>query len=138
MRTCSADAFRAVRLSGASALLALTVQLPASAAPAPAATAASVAEGKELYEGKCGGCHSVDANRIGPLHRGVVGRKVASVKDFNYSPALKTLGGVWTPQRLDAWLTSPQAVAPGTSMYFMLEDASQRAAIIAYLKSVSP
>ena len=80
----------------------------------------------------------MDANRIGPLHRGVVGRQVASVKDFSYSPALKAVTGAWTPQRLDAWLTNPQAVAPGTTMYFMVDDAAQRAAIIAYLKSVSP
>ena len=115
----------------------LTVHAASVAAAAPAGNS-TAAEGKELYEGKCGGCHSVDANRIGPLHRGVVGRKVASVKDFSYSPALKSLTGVWTPQRLDEWLTNPQALAPGTAMYFMVDDAGQRAAIIAYLKSVSP
>ena len=137
MRTCSVDALPAARRLVAAAL-SLAASLTAHAAPsAPPASAASVAEGKELYEGKCGGCHSVDANRIGPLHRGVVGRKVGSVKDFNYSPALKSLGGVWTPERLDAWLTNPQAVAPGTVMFFMVDDAGQRAAIIAYLKSVS-
>src|ERR1700722_12157978 len=60
--------------------------------------------GKSLYEAKCSACHSVDANRTGPLHRGVVGRPVASVPGFTYSPALQRLGGVWTPERLDLWL----------------------------------
>ncbi|MFX9962091.1 hypothetical protein ABTP39_19090, partial [Acinetobacter baumannii] len=76
--------------------------------------------------------------RIGPLHRGVVGRRVASVPGYAYSPALKKLTGVWTPVRLDRWLQNPQAVAPGTRMYFSVANPAERAAIIAYLESVSP
>jgi cytochrome c len=103
----------------------------------PAWAADDVAAGKALYESKCGGCHSVDANRIGPLHRGVVGRKIASISDFAYSPAIRKLSGTWTPEKLDKWLTDPQKVAPGTAMYFQDDEAAERRAIIAYLKSVS-
>jgi cytochrome c len=92
--------------------------------------------GKSLYEAKCVACHSVDTNRTGPLHRGVVGRPVASVPGFNYSPALKQLGGVWTRDRLDLWLQNPQAVAPGTTMYFTVDDPVQRQQIIAYLSTL--
>ena len=99
--------------------------------------AADVSAGKALYEAKCGGCHSVDANRIGPLHRGVVGRKVASVPAYDYSPALKNVTGTWNAERLDTWLQNPQAVAPGTKMYFSVDDPADRAAIIGYLVSVS-
>lgn len=92
--------------------------------------------GQALYQAKCGGCHSIDTNRIGPLHRGVVGRKVASVPGFAYSPALKKLSGVWTGARLDQWLQGPQKLAPGSKMYLTVPDAAQRAGIIAYLKTV--
>src|SRR5690606_29640860 len=88
----------------------------AGSAPALAQPAASAA-GEALYEAKCGGCHSIDANRIGPRHRDVVERKVASLRDFNYSEALKQLGGVWTVARLDAWLQNPQKMAPGARMF---------------------
>jgi cytochrome c len=97
----------------------------------------NVAAGRALYEAKCGGCHSVEENRVGPRHRNVVGRKVASLKDYDYSPALKTLGGVWTPERIDRWLQGPQAMAPGTKMFFSVPDADQRRKITAYLASVS-
>lgn len=99
---------------------------------------ADLAKAKMLYESKCGACHSLDENRIGPKHRGVVGRKVASVSDYDYSPALKKLGGVWTPERLDKWLQSPQALAPGSKMFFQVPDPAQRKAIIAYLAANSP
>ena len=94
--------------------------------------------GKTLYLNKCGACHSVTANRIGPLHQGVVGRKPGSVPGYAYSPALRKLTGVWTPARLDQWLTNPMKYVPGTKMAYMVPDPVQRANIIAYLVSVSP
>src|SRR3546814_17205107 len=96
-----------------------------------------ISEGRVLYHGRCGGCHSVETNRIGPRHRGVVGRPVASVPDYDYSPALKQLGGTWTPARLDLWLSDTQEMVPRSKMYLALDDADQRRLIIAYLKSVS-
>ena len=96
-----------------------------------------VAAGQALYEAKCGGCHSVDENRVGPRHRNLVGRKVASLKDYDYSPALKKLGGVWTPDRIDMWLQGPQAMAPGTKMFFSVPESDQRRKLTAYLVSVS-
>jgi cytochrome c len=104
---------------------------------ASAQPAGSVATGEALYEAKCSGCHSLDANRIGPRHRGVVGRKLAGLPDFDYSDALRKLGGVWTPDRLDTWLQGPQAMAPGAKMFLTVPDPQQRRDIIAYLTSVS-
>jgi cytochrome c len=89
--------------------------------------------GEALYQAKCGGCHALDENRVGPRHRGVVGRRIASLPDFDYSPAIKKLHGVWTRDGLDRWLQGPQNVAPGTKMYFSVSDANERNAIIAYL-----
>lgn len=99
---------------------------------------AQASTGIALYQAKCGGCHSLDANRIGPAHRGVVGRKPGNVVGFAYSPALKKLGGLWTPARLDAWLQGPQKIAPGSKMFLSVSDPAARSAIIAYLASVSP
>jgi cytochrome c len=67
--------------------------------------------GKLLY-GACMGCHSLDDNDVGPRHRGVVGRKAASVPDYAYSAALK---------------------ASGIKMFFSIPDAQSRADLIAYL-----
>ena len=103
----------------------------------PSIAADEVAAGQALYQAKCTGCHSVDANRIGPRHRDVVGRKVASVSGYNYSPALKKLGGVWTPARLDRWLSGTQKMAPGSRMYIAIDDPAQRRRLTAYLTSIS-
>lgn len=115
----------------------LSALLVAGVAPRSRAASDDVAAGRMLYQNKCGGCHSVDADRIGPRHRNVVGRAVASVPGYDYSPALKKLGGVWTPARLDQWLTDTQKMAPGSKMYLELDDPTQRRLIIAYLQSVS-
>ena len=96
-----------------------------------------VAAGQTLYLNTCGGCHSVDTSRIGPRHRNVVGRAVASVQGYDYSPALKKLGGFWTPARLDQWLSGTQKMAPGSKMYLELDDPAVRRSIITYLQSVS-
>jgi cytochrome c len=95
------------------------------------------AEARRLYQQRCGGCHSVETDRIGPRHRGVIGRLIASVPDYEYSPALKQLSGVWTPMRLDLWLSGTQKMAPGSKMYLALDDVNQRRLIIGYLQSIS-
>lgn len=93
--------------------------------------------GKALYTKICTGCHSLDANRVGPMHRGVFGRKAGSVPGFDYSPALKGSGVVWNETTLDKWLAGPENFIPGQKMNVAVEDPKSRADIIAYLKSVS-
>jgi cytochrome c len=122
-----------LRVGGAFAIgLAMLVSIPR-----PGAAADEAASGRMLYENKCGGCHSVDGDRIGPRHRNIVGRRVASVPGYAYSPALRKLGGAWTSARLDRWLSGTQKMAPGSKMYLEIDDPAQRRAIIAYLNSVS-
>ena len=94
--------------------------------------------GGQLYTQRCTACHSLDANRIGPMHRGVFGRKSGSVPGYNYSPAVKKLNVVWNETTLDKWLKSPTTMAPGTMMGLSVPNAQDRADLIAYLKSVSP
>ena len=93
------------------------------------------ARGQTVYE-RCEGCHSPDANRVGPMHRGVVGRQAGSLPDYNYSQGLKTAGFVWTDALLDKWLTNPQALVPGAKMGFRLADPQERADVIAYLETL--
>lgn len=93
--------------------------------------------GQTLFKTKCAACHSVDANRVGPRMQGVVGRPVASAPGYAYSPALKKLGGVWTPAKIDQFLSGTQKMAPGSKMYLQLADPNQRQLIVGYLQSVS-
>jgi cytochrome c len=79
-------------------------------------------------------CHSLDKNEVGPRHRGVFGRKAGSLADYDYSAALKASNIVWNEAALDKWLTDPQALVPGTKMTFSVDDAQDRADVIAFLK----
>jgi cytochrome c len=108
----------------------------AVADPSVAAPHGDANHGKTLYQA-CAACHSVDENDIGPLHRGVVGRRAGSVPDYNYSAALKNSGITWSETQLNRWLINPSAMVPGTKMFFKLDNPQMRADIIAYLKTQS-
>ena len=103
-----------------------------------AATPALAADGKALFGDKCADCHTTDAasTESAPSLKGVVGRKIASLSDFQYSAALKAKGGVWTEAALNAFLADPKAFAPGTAMFGGAPDPADRQAIIDYLKTV--
>jgi cytochrome c len=101
-------------------------------------TPASDTDGAVRFATTCGGCHkAIDGatHSYGPDLAGIVGSKVASAPGYSaYSPALKALHGKWTRDKLDEFLTSPQAMVPGTTMTFRgVSDPAQRAAIIDYL-----
>jgi len=98
--------------------------------------AQSVERGKAVYEARCSGCHSVDAHRVGPSHRGVVGRRAGAAKGYEYSSALADSRLLWTRATLDAWLSDPEDVIPGQAMGYSLDDARERADVIAYLASL--
>jgi aldose sugar dehydrogenase len=95
--------------------------------------------GEALFAEKCSGCHrssSTSRQTIGPNLFGVVGRRIASQSDQIYSPAFRQLGGDWTEERLDRFLTAPREFIPGTAMdYAGLADAAERSAIISYLRT---
>jgi cytochrome c len=90
---------------------------------------------------QCQACHNLQEGqgaKVGPDLYGIVGRQVASVSGFNYTAALKKLGGTWTFDALNKWLTKPSADAPGTAMTFAgLSNEKQRADVIAYLNTLS-
>jgi cytochrome c len=112
--------------------IALCFILVLAGSPALAAT------GEQLFGDNCASCHSAGAASTpdAPTLKGVVGRKIASLPDFQYSAGLKAKQGVWDDAALDAFLAAPQSFAPGTQMYGGASDPSDRKAIIAYLKTV--
>jgi cytochrome c len=104
-------------------------------APAARALDGDAARGATVYE-RCSACHSPDADRVGPRHRGVVGRRAGSVEGFAYSVAVRRSGIVWNEVALQRWLADPQSLIPGQRMGFRLNDAQERADVIAYLKTL--
>lgn len=109
----------------------------AIATPGIAQTAADALPGATLYKTKCTTCHSLDANKIGPAHRGVFGRAAGTAPGYNYSAALKGSGIVWNATTLDQWLQGPQKMVKGAKMFLVVPNPADRAAIIAYLKATS-
>jgi len=93
---------------------------------------------------QCAACHTVSeqgANRVGPSLWKIVDRPVASLDNYRYSQALQILGqsgAIWDEARLDAYITAPAKAVVGTTMAFAgLADVQARAAIIAYLRSLT-
>jgi cytochrome c len=113
------------------ALAAATLALCATAAAAQAS--ADAARGRQLYESRCIACHSIDASRVGPAHRGVVGRKAGSVADYDYSPAVKASVVIWRARTLDRWLADPEKTIPGQKMNYTVPEARDRTDLIAWL-----
>jgi cytochrome c len=90
----------------------------------------------------CRACHQIGPGAkiaVGPVLNGVVGRKAGTYPDYTYSPANRDSGIVWTPEELDRYLESPQAVVPHTKMIFPgLKDEQKRKDVIAYLEQFGP
>jgi cytochrome c len=107
--------------------------------PASHAAAEDGAEaGKAIFK-KCALCHTTELgkNKIGPSLLGVVGRKAASLENYNYSEAMKKFDHMWDAETLDTYLADPRATVPGTKMIFPgLKEKSERDDMIAYLETL--
>ncbi len=97
---------------------------------------ADESKGEALFK-KCVACHTIavgGANGIGPNLYSTMGRQLATVSGFGYSDALKSVGGAWSWQQMDAWIKSPKKFAPGTKMTFAgISKAEDRAALLVYM-----
>ena len=88
----------------------------------------------------CQACHalSLDAGqKPGPQLVRLIGRPVAGDPAFDYSPVLRAArerGEVWTKDRLDLFLSDPEALYAGTWMGSPpIRDAKQRADLVCVL-----
>jgi cytochrome c len=107
----------------------------AGGSEATLAGAGDAARGRSVFERRCAGCHSMDADREGPRLAGVFGRKAGSVTGFAYSAGLKNSGLTWTDMTLEKWLSGPDMVVPDTKMDFYVPKAGERRDLIAFLKN---
>ena len=104
-----------------------------------AAAAWQPADGARLYR-QCLACHALEPGRntpAGPTLFGIVGRAIASERDFNFSPAMRRFAareGRWTAERLDRFLADPERVVVGTEMGFPgIHDPAARRVLIDWL-----
>ena len=81
----------------------------------------------------CKACHALSRDagqKPGPQLVGVIGRPVAGDPAFDYSPALRRArdnGDTWSKEKLDRFLSDPEAVYAGTWMGSPpIRDARQR------------
>jgi len=117
---------------------------PAEAAAEESAIAllasADADAGKKVAK-KCAACHSFDQggpNKVGPNLWNIVGAPMAQVAGYSYSAALKEMGGEWSYEELDAFLTKPKDAVKGTKMAFAgVKKPNQRANLIAFLRGLS-
>lgn len=117
------------------ALLAAGLAFASQGAGTAAASGADAAaeRGARVYE-RCAACHALDADRTGPRHCGLLGRRAGSLPGFAYSPAMRRSAIVWTAASLDRFLRAPLAAVPGTAMgYDGIKDAGERHDLIYYL-----
>jgi cytochrome c len=101
---------------------------------ATAAKSPDPANGKLLFEKRCTGCHSLNAEKEGPHLGNVFGRAAGTVPNFKYSDALKSAHVTWDEPSLDKWLTNPDSLIPDNDMAFHVPKAEERADIIRFLR----
>ncbi len=115
-------------------VIAMAVITTPGAVSVSAANAGDPIRGKDLFEKRCGGCHSLDTDKEGPRLRNVYGRKAGSIASFKYSDGLKAAPVTWDQVSLDKWLTNTESVVPDNDMDFHVPKAEERADIIEYLR----
>ncbi|MEM9785453.1 MAG: hypothetical protein AAF801_03065 [Pseudomonadota bacterium] len=100
-----------------------------------------VDHGRQLFA-QCILCHAPSReDAVAPQLTGIIGRKIAADSGYDdYSPALQRFAQSyqsWSPELLDAFLKSPRALVPGTTMGFDgFEMAVDRAALLAYIATL--
>ena len=118
-----------------------TAALPTGPEPVMAMLASASADAGKKVTKKCAACHSFTKggpNKVGPNLWNIVGGKPALTAGYKYSGAMKSMSVNWEFEELNKFLYKPKAYLKGTKMSFAgLKKASDRAAVIAYLTSLS-
>ena len=121
---------------------------PAPPPVKPRLAMADPVKGETLFNKNCRMCHAADSetgNLKGPSLWNIVGRKRGTVPAFKYSPVLRGIGGDWSYENLNIFISDPSRAIPGTDMVLNSEanmqnkslNDAERADIISFLRSRS-
>ncbi len=97
--------------------------------------------GAEVFRA-CVACHTLspdEGNKAGPTLAGIFGRRIATLPGYNFSPALKQLEIVWTPETVaKLFEIGPMTYTPGTKMPEQkIGSAEDRQALVEFLSRVT-
>ncbi len=97
--------------------------------------------GAEVYRA-CVACHTLKSNegpRAGPSLAGIFGRRIATLPGYNFTPALKKLDIVWTPETVaKLFEVGPAVFTPGTKMPEQIIGLKEdREALVEFLKKAA-
>jgi len=97
--------------------------------------------GAEVFRA-CVACHTLspdEGNKAGPTLAGVFGRRIATLPGYNFSPALKKLQIVWTPETVSKLFEiGPANYTPGTKMPEQTIGSSEdRQALVQFLEKAT-
>jgi cytochrome c len=97
--------------------------------------------GAEVFRA-CVACHTLkptEHNRAGPTLAGLFGRRIATLPGYNFSPALKNLDIVWTPETVSRLFElGPATYTPGTKMPEQrITSAEDRWALVKFLEKAT-
>ncbi len=102
--------------------------------------AADAGKGRKLVK-KCLVCHTIKKgakHRIGPNIWGALGGPRGVVAGYKYSKPMKELGGRWSYQDMDKYLTKPMEFLPKGKMGFPgMKKVKDRAHLIKFLRTLS-
>jgi len=114
----------------------LSAVIVAVIASVGAAAAQDAEKGKADFA-ICSPCHAVGpdaANMLGPELNGLDGRHSGTAPGYPYSEANKSSGIVWNEATFKQYIKDPQAMVPGTKMFFAgIKDEQKIADLWAYL-----
>jgi cytochrome c len=90
----------------------------------------------------CVACHTLspdEGNKAGPTLAGIFGRRIATLPGYNFSPALKKLDIVWSPETVSKLFEiGPAHYTPGTKMpEQIIGSAEERKALVEFLGRVT-
>jgi cytochrome c len=101
-------------------------------------------DGRKAFENTCTPCHAFDKDAVPDMYGqtlnlyGVIGRRTASVSDFEYSDAMKATYRIWDAQAIETFIIAPKKFIPGTRMELPgVSDANVRRAIVEFLATAN-
>ena len=100
---------------------------------------AGTGRGAQVFRA-CAACHSLgpgDEARAGPSLHGLFGRRIATAAGYDFSPALRRLDIVWTPETVaELFDVGPNRYTPGTKMPEQrIANSADRSALIEFLEA---